>query len=261
MIKIGSGRYQDVFRKEDKVFKIPIQPVSEKEFSRMEQYYKSLKAVGVNVPSYFGLIELQGKKASMWEYKGRPFFEAVLDLDSDETVDALRQIFQMSLSAYNQCVAFYPILEQFTLSEDGVFFIDFFPPRNKEDFKEYSKDKRVILSLMFYGLAQKLIRPSRQLLAIKPALRSKVKEFASEYLSENFLEKWTDQILNAINFVAPENLELDKAYVGINRKRIRYYSYPLEIEDSNEWILILPSGNIWSRELFNKDLDSIVSPV
>lgn len=197
--KIGEGRYQKVYRLGDKVLKIAYDIKNPSTLiSRMEKYHQTIKSAGIKVPDYFGahFSKKDKKIITQWSYAGKPIKEKILKDDKEKVMSILEQVLNMGLIAYNHNIAFYPILEQFTILKKDVYFVDFFPPRTEKDFKDYPKEKRSALSLLFYGLPQKILTPVKGVISLRPDLRKDTIDFSSSFLKKNHLKGCLDDILN-----------------------------------------------------------------
>lgn len=197
--KIGGGRYQKVYRLNNKVLKITDNIKNPSTvISRMEKYYQTMKSAGIKVPDYFGsrFSKKDKKLVTQWSYAGKPIKEKILKEDKEKVMTLLEQVLNMGLIAYNHNIAFYPILEQFTIFKKDVYFVDFFPPRTEKDFKGYPKEKRSALDLLFYGLPQKILTPIKEAVYLRPDLRKDTIDFSVSFLKKNHLKVCLEDILN-----------------------------------------------------------------
>ena len=110
---------------------------------------------------------------------------------------------------------------------------------------------------MFYGLTQKIATPIRQLLSLRPELREETSATLLKILKKESLDELTDHFLGILDFELTD-FEKGKSFLGIKNGKVQYYDCISELVDL-DWILVLPSRNVWTQELFNKDLEDVIS--
>ena len=166
---IGQGRYQKVYIENGQVVKItdPIINASLM-LERSIRYYNQIKNAGVLAPKLLR-SEIRGEQIyTFWQYSGPPLIEALKVGDSKKAAFLLRKVLDLIKKTDKKKVAFYPLLEQFTVLDDEVYFVDFFPSRLIIDFKGYEYKKRKALTLKFYNLETKLLKILEEIELVKP---------------------------------------------------------------------------------------------
>lgn len=246
MKKIGEGRYQEVFLEKELVLKIPRRDISKEEVTRMKKYYDDIKGVGIKVPKYHGRLSVEGRTAFKWDYCGIPLVDVLCQ--DNKNLGLLGQVFNYGLLAYKQGVAFFPILEQFTVLGNDVYFIDFLPSRTREDFNSYEQNKREDLGLMFFGLGQKIIRPAREALQHPQNFRN-LQDFILSFLDGRSLGRFKIGLVSAISREITPNNPKGYSFVGEDE---HFQESPF-YDGRFDFVIQYPNRNIWTRELFIND--------
>lgn len=246
MEKIGEGRYQEVFLEGDFVLKIPKGGISEREISRMEKYYDAINRSGIRVPKSYGKTFRGGKTVFKWDYCGVPLIDELSQGNRD--LKLLRQVFDYGFLAYTHNVAFFPTLEQFTVLGRDVYFVDFLPSRTKEDFKFYGPGKREDLGIMFFGLGQKIIHPTREVLHHSPNLRG-LRNFLMNFLDEKGLNEFKKGLVSAINQEIPKNNRQGYSFIDDEE----HFQVSPFYDGEFDFVIQYPNRNIWTRDLFIND--------
>jgi hypothetical protein len=173
MIKIGKGRYQKVFLSKGRVIKITKSNFSF-QLKRILEYYRQIKKCGIKVPDYLGSQIKNGQLFTYWEFTGKPLKTIIKRSKPRTALGFLSKILDLLVLANRQNVAFYPILEQFTVKDGEVYFVDFYPSRIKSDFNEYSDKKKKALTLKFYDNRTRLDKLKEEFLNLRPDLKNDI---------------------------------------------------------------------------------------
>lgn len=249
MKKIGEGRHQEVFLEGNKVIKTPKKGISESEVSRMVEYYNTIRMAGIKAAEYYGKTTREGKTAFEWDYAGTPLTQVISSSDeNDKILKLLERVLNYGFLAYTKGIAFFPILDQFTVLDGEVYFVDFFPSRTKEDFDSYEPTKRTDLGMMFLGFGQKIIRPTREVLYYSPKLRG-IQNFLNNFLNEKKLGEFKRGLVSVINQEIPQNNSRGYSFFGDEE---HFQISPFHDEEF-DFVIQYPNRNIWTRNLFIND--------
>lgn len=173
MIKIGEGRYQNVFLSKGRIIKITKSNFPFR-LKRILEYYRQIKKCGIKVPSYLGSKIKNSQLYTYWEFAGKPLKTTIKKSKPRTVLGFLSKILTFLDLANRQKIAFYPILEQFTVKDGEVYFVDFYPSRTKSDFNDYPQEKKKALTIKFYDNKEQLKKLKEEFSNLRYDLKNEI---------------------------------------------------------------------------------------
>jgi hypothetical protein len=255
--RIGSGRYQEVFRNKNKIIKIAkISRNYKLVTEQVLKYYQDIDSLGIAVPKIFEIRFLAKEKILLTEneYLGITLPNFLLRAGSEELLSAFKQIIAWGIKAFQQEIAFYPLIEQFTVTRNKLFFIDFYPPRTSLNFKELGHKKQRDLALMFFGLSQKIIRPAREIIALKPELKRSIIGTVRNMIKNSDYAFLADDFIHCVAFSFPIKFKKMKKYCYCRMVGRKWVIYNLTQPIKEKGLICsMPNLNLWTPRLMRFD--------
>ena len=251
MKKIGEGKYQKVYFKDGLVYKYARVGNSLKNKGLLvKQYFNDLKKINIPVPHS---LKLKGQKSflvTICEYCGDPLEQVLLKADRDLVLKIYSKIIRLGLRALRLHIAFYPKINQFTYKNGNIYFIDFYPSRTRQDFITYNEEKRKSLGFIFYGLTQKILKPTNELINLRSDLKREILNTLKAIVVTNerlrIFQKDIERCFKYLNLRNKKMPIRNRGFKGFVRLRNHY-------KKNNGFIILLPSRHLWTENLYKYD--------
>ncbi|MCX6811146.1 MAG: hypothetical protein NT039_00410 [Candidatus Berkelbacteria bacterium] len=224
------------------------------DLAHLEEYYHSMQSIGVKVPKYYGgKINHQKKKIiTQWEEFGEPIAQEIIHMSCEEVLDTLNKILNINYWGYLNRVALYPGLDSYSIFNKRIFFIDFFPAKRKGDFEKHGAAKQLVFSLIFFGLIQKISLPTKEIINLRPDLKSEIISSVLEFTEQWGLDSLKRDLKLLFNFRLPKNSK-QKRKIDINfasgYDNIIYFNPQAKI-------ISLSPKCVWTPYLLYRDMEN-----
>lgn len=240
----GGTKFKRIYCSED--------PIAD--LAHLEEYYHSMQGIGVKVPKYYGgrIDHLKKKIITQWEGSGTPLAKEIVNMSSGEALNTLNKILNINYWGFLNRVAFYPGLGSYSILNKQIFFVDFFPAKRKGDFKKHGAAKQLVFSLIFFGLVQKISLPTREMINLRPDLKSEIISSVLEFTEQWGLDSLKRDLKLLFNFRLPKN-SAHKTKIDVNfaagYDNIIYFNPQAKI-------ISLSPKCIWTPYLLYRDMES-----